>query len=262
MRGSVGESRADDNVRADVPVIVHSEKSAEAQPNEMALHDQDLKWLVRWPTGHPNAIDDNSDRSGAWLAELWTFRGNVLYERGLRPLFQSPDGRCTDPDRFDHQAYHIQAFLDNSLVGCLRIMPFALGRMLTESVFGDGVFARLMERFRCSRSETAEAGRWIVHSQVRGESIGLGLVAGGWALLRNLGFKLAVASVGTRFKQDEILRRIGLNDVPDSKVEMSLTYVDEIRPMYADITRPLPEFAPMIDRMAQVLRLSERDHHN
>jgi N-acyl-L-homoserine lactone synthetase len=212
---------------------------------------QKLQWQIRSPCAQP--IDDESEVAGDWLAELWRFRGGALHDDGRRPKFKSPDGRCTDPDQYDHLSYHILVRSDDDLVGCLRISPFAVGPSLAESFFGKEAVKRLLELRQCPRSKTAEVARWLVHPAQRGQSVGRRLLAGGWALLRNLGFTLAVASVGTRSEHDRALRQIGLNDLPDAPVKFCEIYADDLRLMYAIVANPAPNFAPLIDEMAQTL---------
>ena len=103
----------------------------------------------------------------------------MLFDHGRRPSFQTLDGRLTDPDPFDHLAYHLVARSDDGLVGCLRIVPLKVGPPLSESNFGNGVLQELLDRLQCSRLVVAEVGRWLVREDMRRKQIGMRLVAGG-----------------------------------------------------------------------------------
>src|SRR5262249_11376722 len=89
---------------------------------------------VGWPAPVP-----------ARLEALWAFRGAVLYDHGRRPQFRTAAGRLVDADPRDGHAYHVLAYRDHTLVGCVRLLPFAQeGASLTETLLGARRFRQML----------------------------------------------------------------------------------------------------------------------
>src|ERR1700674_949775 len=69
----------------------------------------------------------------------------------------------------DLYAYHILAYDEMRLVGCVRIYPLISNDFscITEQILGEKTFSELLDKLGSRRTETIEIGRWIVHPAYR-----------------------------------------------------------------------------------------------
>lgn len=194
-----------------------------------------------------------------WLEEVWSLRGLTLFEKGRRPQFKTADGDFLDSDPSDYRSYHLLARSNGVLLGCLRLSGLDNEPCITESLMGTTCLNLLLDSTGCRRNRTVEVGRWVVHPEFQDHSIGIRLIAGGWALLRTLPFDLAIATVGKHGGQDKMLGRTGLMYIPDTAPIFSSSFADEICFMYAILSNPAPGFCSSIDEMAKTLALEVRN---
>jgi hypothetical protein len=197
-------------------------------------------------TAHEHDID--LEAAPEWIEDVWRLRGLVLYDDGRRPQFLSPSGQFADRDPLDLVAYHVLGWCMGELVGCIRFVPVTISG-LTERVLGSERFEDLLAALNTTRDRTVEVGRWIVHPEFRRHRVALYLVGGCWSYVQRLGFDMAVATVGTRGKQDAILHRTGLIPVPNLAPHRSDAFDDELRTMYAVVREPAPNFRGMVEQM-------------
>jgi N-acyl-L-homoserine lactone synthetase len=183
-----------------------------------------------------------------WIEDVWRLRGLVLYDDGRRPQFLGDDGQFADRDPLDLASYHVLGWCAGELVGCIRFIPVTVPG-LTEQVLGCAKFDELLAALKTDRQSTVEVGRWIVHPEYRRHRVALSLVGGCWSYVQRLGFRMAVATVGTRGKQDAILQRTGLNPVPGFPPVPCEAFDDELRTMYAVVREPAPNFRGMVEQM-------------
>jgi N-acyl-L-homoserine lactone synthetase len=104
--------------------------------------------------GKPASIPD-------WMEEVRLLRGSVFYADGRRPHFKIAQGEHYDPDPIDLHAYHVLAYRDYQLVGCVRVLPLVsnAARCTTEVLLGTKVFSEMLLELGAQRTTTAEIGR-------------------------------------------------------------------------------------------------------
>jgi hypothetical protein len=215
----------------------------------MSGDTEDWRWETRnSPTSGREGVDLTA--TPGWVDEIWKLRGLVLYDNGRRPQFRKADGRFADRDPLDLLAYHVLGWCTGQLVGCIRFVPVAVPiPSFTECVLGRERFEELLVAINTTRSGTVDVGRWIVHPDFRRHRVALSLVGGCWSYIQRLGFQTAVATVGTRGRQDTILQRTGLISAPGFHPRTCDVMDDELRTMYAVIRSPANNFRGMVERM-------------
>jgi predicted GNAT family N-acyltransferase len=210
--------------------------------------DGQIVWSVRRAAAPPE------DGASPWLDDVRQFRGEVLFADGRRRHFRDASGACADPDPLDAVACHALAHDGcGRLVGCIRLVPLAAHTTMTELLMGPGDLAASLARIGVPRPAVAEVSRWIVHPDWRGSHLGARLIAAIWALCARHDFAIALATVGTRDRQDVLLRRAGLCALPEMAPVESATYSDRLIFMYAHVCRPSRSFEPIVARMNNLL---------
>jgi hypothetical protein len=199
----------------------------------------------------------------AWLNDVRSLRGSVLFENGKRPRFRTEDQRLFDADPIDLYSHHILAYDGPKLVGCVRVYwPGVSGPpCVTEKMVGEKVFSEILERLGVQRAHTVEIGRWIVHPEYRANGrTGTNLAAASAALALELGNGsvaqrgMVLCSVGTGDEQDCMLARIGLTAVPGVECVASEDFNDDVRLMYCLGTHQLNgRFLRIVSDMAAKL---------
>jgi hypothetical protein len=81
-------------------------------------HAPILDWHLRPP---PAGQGLQEDCLPAWLKEVRTLRGLVLFDSGARPQFKGSNGAFSDDDAIDLHSHHILAYRGSTLVGCSRV---------------------------------------------------------------------------------------------------------------------------------------------
>jgi hypothetical protein len=176
------------------------------------------------------------------------------------------DGRLFDPDPIDLHAYHILAYDGSRLAGCVRVYCLDANSppCLTEQILGKKVFSEVLNSLGVRRTDTVEIGRWIVHPAYRASGrLGTHLAAAsaaraltledGSVALRGM----VVCTVGARNKQDWMLARIGLTDLPGTAWVVCDEFNDDVRLMHCLNTHQLnARFLRIVSDMAEKLGLS------
>jgi predicted GNAT family N-acyltransferase len=231
-----------------------AERHSQAVQNPITASPS-LSWQVQLPPG----TYENGELAlmPDWLEDVRSLRGSVLYAGGRRPQFKIAEGRCYDPDPVDLHAYHVLAYREHLLVGCVRLYPLTSDTACctTEAILGRQAFAELLLELGAQRSTTVEIGRWVVHPEHRKGGTGVQLAAGAATLAKRLGFKIAVCSAGTEDKQDRILSRMGLKAVPTVGVLKCAAYTDLVRVLYVHVQNL--KFVCLMDQMAEALGINQ-----
>ena len=114
-------------------------------------------------------------------------------------------------------------------------------------------------------AETVEIGRWIVHPayrtsgrpavQLAAASAALAITLGNASLVQR---GIVLCSAGTGDRQDLMLARIGLAEVPTTEPIKCDEFKDDVRVMYCINTQQLnPRFRRIMDEMAKTIGLTE-----
>src|SRR5262245_29285614 len=123
-------------------------------------------WRARWPLTASGVSLSGQPLPLAWLSEVWSLRGYVLYNNGQRPQFKVAADRYADPDPADFASYHLLAYRNSTLVGCARLLPLTTGATgLTESCIGKEPLEQMLQDLGVGRAEAIEGGRWLAHPE-------------------------------------------------------------------------------------------------
>jgi predicted GNAT family N-acyltransferase len=199
-------------------------------------------------------IVEPTNESISAIDQISHFRGQVIYENGLRPSFRLADGSYHDNCPFDQSSYHILAYSDNQLVGCLRLYLLALDRIgYCEKFIGRDKIDKIIYNLGVSYHEVAEVSRWVVQFEFRGNNLGKFLMAGIVLLASKLEQKILLAMSGTVREQDKALIRMGFQPVSNIPLYPEAVLIDELRLIYLDL-RDL-EKIPLISKVVQISSL-------
>jgi predicted GNAT family N-acyltransferase len=216
-------------------------------------------WWAHWPLTAPGAGLSGQPLPPAWLDEIWSLRGYVLYNNGQRPQFKVAEHRYTDLDPADFASSHLLAYGDGKLVGCARLLPLTNGSTgLTESCLGKGPLEQMLQDLGVERAEAIEGGRWLAHPDHRHHRLGVLLAAAAVTLARHLGYRILLCSVGTQNKQHRVLACLGLRPVPTVASFYSETFADTLQVMYITPSQPTPHFGATMDMMVEKLGLTRK----
>jgi len=238
-------------------------RSRSKEPSEF------LWWQLHSPI--LDSIGGAGESLPEWIDEVRSLRGAALFENGRRPHFRTTEGRYEDSDPIDLHAWHLLAYADDSLVGCVRIYPLAVvgPPCLTELLLGEAQFSRMLRDMGRQRDNAIEIGRWVVDPALRisgslAPGIAVQLAAGAGALAFALLNQsedengVAIFSAGSRDKQYQMLSRLGLRPVSGIDPVASTEYDDVIRVMYCTNTQQLQSrFRRMMDAMAETIGLDQ-----
>ena len=186
------------------------------------------------------------------------FRGEVIYENGLRPSFCLTDGSYADYCVFDRSSYHVLAYFNDRLVGCVRLYLLSSGKSsYCEYFIGRQKIAKISNDLGVSYHELSEVSRWVVQPEFRGKNLGTLLMAGIIFLAHQLGQKIVLAMSGTVMKQDRALIRMGFQPVQDIPLYPEATVMDNLRLIYLDL-RSLEKIslAAKVTKMSYILDLN------
>jgi hypothetical protein len=220
-----------------------------------------LIWRVHGPQMSSGTGKLRSQRVPSWLNEIWALRGYVLYNHGERPQFKVAENLYTDPDPADFGAYHLLAYSNRKLVGCVRLLQLGKGFTgVTESFLGKGALEQLLLNLGTERAKTIEGGRWMAHPDYRQSRLGVFLACAAGAMARHLGYHVLFCPVGTKDKQNRVLARLGLKPAPGVKPFYCETFVDTLQVMYFLPARPTVGSGIMMDTMARTMGLAQQPY--
>jgi N-acyl-L-homoserine lactone synthetase len=246
-----------------------AEDHCRSSPIRPELPFQFLSWQLHGPLR--DLTSGTGDVWPKWIDEVRSLRGAALFGNGRRPHFRTEDGHYADPDPIDLHAWHVLAYADGSVVGCVRVYPLAGGGppCLTETLLGEERFSQMLRGIGKGRGNVIEIGRWVVDPTFRiprslAPGIAVQLAAGAGALAFALVNQsedengVAIFSAGSLDKQYLMLSRLGLRPVPGIEPVASTEYDDVIRVMYCTNTHELQlRFRRMIDAMAEAIHIDE-----
>jgi Acetyltransferase (GNAT) domain len=229
------------------------------EENSMSQSNDGLVWCAHWPLTASGEGMSGQPLTPDWLDAVWALRGYVLYNNGERPQFKIAESRYADRDPADFASYHMLAYRNGELVGCVRGLPLPNDiKGLTESFLGKDTVERMLQDLGTGRAEAIEAGRWLAHPDHRDHRVGMLLAAAGVALARHLEYRILFCSVGTKYQQHRVLARLGFKPVPTVKSFYSNFFADTLQVMYIVPSQPTPHFEAMMNLMAQKLELAEK----
>jgi hypothetical protein len=189
-----------------------AENHCQVSPVLSEAPSQFLSWQLHCPPR--GSIGGAGESWPEWVDEVRSLRGAAFFDNGRRPRFKTDDGCYADSDPIDLHAWHVLAYVGDSLVGCVRVYPLAAGgpQCSTERLLGEERFSEMLFRLGKDRDNTIEIGRWVVDPALRAQGslapgIGVQLAAGAGALAFALVSQsedingVAIFSAGSRDKQ-------------------------------------------------------------
>jgi len=205
-----------------------------------------------------------------WLMEVRSLRGRVLFDNGRRPAFRTAQGRYWDVDPIDFHAFHLLAYAECRLIGCVRLYHLdpAGPPCVTEEVMGQERFSEMLRSLRATHDDIVEIGRWIVEPDYRATNLYLGvsiqLAAGSAALARQMGGAagkrdgFAICAAGVADRQCAMLKRVGMTPILGASPVSCARYRDEIQILYCSQRQQLhPQFLRLVDLMERKLGFGE-----
>lgn len=128
----------------------------------------DFSWHLKSPIGKVF-----HDKIPSWLMALRSFRGQVLYEDGLRPYFRLGEEVYEDNCEADFYSFHLIAKKNDEIAGSVRITPL-LDHLCSSSsdALGKEVFSDLLDKNGYVSQKLAEIGRWTVSKKYKNTFLG------------------------------------------------------------------------------------------
>jgi len=193
---------------------------------------------------------------------------------GYLPTLAAACESTADASPIDLYAYHILAYADEELAGCIRVYPLAAGGppCSTEELLGAQRFAEVQRWIRRDRNlrepQVLEVGRWVAaptcraHGMVRGVGMFLAAAAAGIlpALARQCGYEdwIGFSPACTAYRQDVLLEHAGLMSIPWVDSVRADSFNDTARILYCcNLAMLRPRFQRIVRAMQQTLELDE-----
>jgi len=188
--------------------------------------------------GWRNQVTIDAERHGDLLRQMQSLRGEIyLADGAIRPA-QLTDGRHVDAR--DRQSWHLLVVDEaDSVLGCVRYKMHSAGAGFSDLVAAEsslascktwGKKARTAIEDELTLSRTmdlpfVEIGGWALDEGIRGSVEALRMILGVYAVSREMGGAIGLATATTRHSSSSILRRLGGH---------SLTHEGEEVPPYED----------------------------
>ncbi|MFG2441180.1 hypothetical protein [Streptomyces sp. NPDC048508] len=165
-----------------------------------------------------------------WLKEIQNFRGRVIWDKGNRPSFKTPDGEYVDAQKSDLEAYHIllRAPGTGQVIGCVWLAPL---ESLHQSHVRDSFQELSHDIFKkngLAASDVLEGGRLIVDADWQGLGASSRLLLAGTALAQLLDRRLIWGTAGVRHGQERVFLRLGYFWAGD-ELQADASVNDELR---------------------------------
>lgn len=212
---------------------------------------------------YPPLASDSGERRWAgsvpeWLVGIRRFRGEMLYANGLRPAYRRLDGSFRDDDPCDPFAYHAIATLDDELVATMRVVPLAATDSgVCERLFGTARLEQVLTDLGVDRAQTGEGSGWAVHPGRRGAAMGTRSLAAGPALGHELGLRMMIGAVGTRYGALYRVLSAGYQRaVGFVPVEVS-GLADEVQLVHATLDDLRPSFVARVKQLTDLLKWAD-----
>ncbi|WP_374547323.1 GNAT family N-acyltransferase [Rhodoblastus sp.] len=238
--------------------------------NCVTLPHQSIRFQIMAP---PTAISSHDAEFSCpdWLAEVRSLRGSALFDNGRRPAFRTMgQGGCSDADPIDLHAYHLLAYAECGLIGCVRLYHLdpAGPPCVTEEVLGQERFSQLLQNLRAAHDDIVEVGRWVVQPDYRTSNFDLGisiqLAAGSAALAKEIGCAagkrdgFVICAAGVADRQCAMLKRIGMTPIAGVGAASCARYRDDVQILCCSQRQWLhPQFLRLVDLMERKLGFSE-----
>jgi len=242
---------------------------ARSVENQSDIDQPFLNWTLKLPSHWtPNCEIESS--SLEWLTNVRALRGRVLYDNGRRPRFRTPEGGFLDPDPIDVRAFHILAYDDATLVGCVRLYHLEPDGppCVTERILGERTFSEMLQVLNVRRIDIVEIGRWIVDPRYRATkrdlALSIQLAAASGALAKALAQAsdelrgYVICAAGTKDRQNMLLTRVGMVPVSGIGPIYCEDYKDDVHILCCSKTQQLNlQFIGLIDKMEKEIRLDD-----
>nr|MDT0664012.1 GNAT family N-acyltransferase [Micromonospora sp. DSM 115978] len=161
---------------------------------------------VRGPVG------DDVEREPDWISDIRRFRGESLWEDGMRPQFRQVDGAFQDADPHDLVAYHLllRSLSGGAIIACARVSPLEALPDSRVRAWHPALAERLLTTYGCRERDVLEPARLVVAPQWRTSGrLGLIMVLAIASLGRALGRRMQWFTPGTRQNQHRIMLLVG-----------------------------------------------------
>ncbi|GLZ78477.1 ubiquitin activation protein [Actinorhabdospora filicis] len=216
---------------------------ADVSPGGLRLAFSVGPWLI-------DAFQASGDTEA--LAEIQDLRARVLYDNGRRPSFRHTDGRHTDPQDLDHDAWHFLARREPGArpLGYVRLaMPRATARFQSREYLGDQAYDALLTEHGLPAGRVFEHSRLVVEHRARKLGLGIHLNAVAIAAAHALGAAAMTGTSGTKDGQDRFHERFGFRAVPGTRRYVE-RYTEDVVLMMQRTAEGAGEYTDLIARLA------------
>ncbi|WP_406074028.1 ThiF family adenylyltransferase [Streptomyces virginiae] len=171
---------------------------------------------------HVSAFRVETGESGEaeLVGRIRELRARILFDRGRRPDFQTPDGGYADDQDLDFGAWHFVGRREagGPPLGYVRLSnPETGGLFQTRAHLGAERYEDVLREHGLGVAETFEHSRLVVEHQARKLGLGIYLNAFAMGAARFLGAKAMIGTSGTADGQDRFHERFGFRPVPGTR---------------------------------------------
>ncbi|MET9224550.1 ThiF family adenylyltransferase [Lentzea sp. NPDC003310] len=178
-------------------------------------------------------------------------RAKVLFDRGRRPAFRTPDGRHVDDQQLDHGAWHFVAGAHpgGPPLGYIRLStPLTAALFQSRAFLGDVEYERILRDAGVTDAETFEHSRLVVEHRARKLGLGAYLNAVAIGAAHALGAKMMIGTSGTKDGQHEFHERFGFRCVEGTRRYVE-QYTEDVVIMCHDVAAGAGEYDELVTRM-------------
>ena len=189
----------------------------------------------------------------ALVGEVRRLRARILYDRGRRPDFRTPDGVYADDQELDFGAWHFFARRrpHGQPLGYVRLStPETSELFQSRAYLGSERFEEVLRGYGLGAAETFEHSRLVVEHHARKLGLGVHLNAVAIAAAQHLGAKAMIGTSGTADGQDRFHERFGFRPVPGTRRYVE-QYTEDVVAMLYRVVEPAGEYSDLVEHLEE-----------
>ena len=189
----------------------------------------------------------------ALVSDVRQLRARILYDRGRRPDFRTPDGLYADDQNLDFGAWHFFAGRTphGHPLGYVRLSTPETSELFQSRAFlGSERFEEVLRAHGLGAAETFEHSRLVVEHHARKLGLGVHLNAVAIAAAQHLGAKAMIGTSGTADGQDRFHERFGFRPVAGTRRYVE-QYTEDVVAMLYRLVEPAGEYRDLVGRLEE-----------
>ncbi|WP_330328829.1 GNAT family N-acetyltransferase [Streptomyces sp. NBC_00536] len=187
------------------------------------------------------------------VGSIRELRARILFDRGRRPDFRTPEGGYADDQELDFGAWHFvgRREADGPPLGYVRLSTPETGALFQSRAYlGADRYEEVLREHGLGVAETFEHSRLVVEHQARKLGLGVHLNATAIAAARCLGAKAMIGTSGTADGQDRFHERFGFRPVPGTRRYVGQYTEDVVIMLYRAADRA-GEYTDLVERLEE-----------